>query len=459
MLLSCDKLSFSYFSWQGDALEAILNNVSFKLEDKESILILAEPESGKTTLSLILSSLIPAYFDGKLEGNLKLDGKDIPPASELLGVISLVPQNAAEYTITSTVEDEIIYPLESLGLDKTEIAARLEKELKRWDLDKLRHVGTFELSGGEKRRLMLSAAYATQPSLLIYDESFDDLDINWRSYLASDIKSREHSSIVFASHYLPVFDGIFDRTYVLDNGVLEEKEASAFRQPEGVEIIRKDNSRRMLLSAENIHFTHPHRNTDFSDSFVLKAHDFHLSTGEIVTLTGANGSGKSTFSRLLCGLDIPESGDFFLNGSKAEGKLLSRSVGYMFQNPDFQIFLPLVRDELSFSLDYLALSAPEKEERLLRLADLFELDLNQVASLMSYGARKRLQAAIYYNLDRPFYILDELDSALNYRESYKIVECLASRGAGILLITHDSDFALNVRDRGYCFKDGVLYEE
>lgn len=459
MLLSCDKLSFSYTSWQGEALFAILKDITFNLEDKENILILAEPESGKTTLSLILSSLIPAYFDGVLEGDLKLDGKGLPSAAELLGSIALVPQNSAEYTITSSVEDEIIYPLESLSLTKGEMSIRLERELSRWGLDKLRHVGTGELSGGEKRRLMLGAAYASNPSVIIYDESFDDLDLCWRSFLAEDIKARNHASIVFASHYLPVFDNLFDKTYVLENGILAEKESSAFKRPEGVVFSRRKGRRESVLTAENILFTHPHRNTADSDAFVLKADDFHIATGEIVTLTGANGSGKSTFSRLLCGLDVPESGSFFLNAAKADGKLLTRSVGYMFQNPDYQIFLPSVRDELSFSLDYLTLSAEEKEAKLLDLAALFDLDLEQVASLMSYGARKRLQAAIYYNLDRPFYILDELDSALNYRESYKIVDCLASRGAGILLITHDPDFALDIKDRGYCFKDGVLYEE
>ena len=78
---------------------------------------------------------------------------------------------------------------------------------------------------------------------------------------------------------------------------------------------------------------------------------------------------------------------------------------------------------------------------------------------MSYGERKRLQSAIYYSLDRPFYILDELDSALSYKESISILEKLASKGAGILLITHDDDFASRVSKRGYRAKEGRIYEE
>ena len=101
----------------------------------------------------------------------------------------------------------------------------------------------------------------------------------------------------------------------------------------------------------------------------------------------------------------------------------------------------------------------EKEKRLSETAALFSLPLSDTASLMSYGERKRRQSAIYYSLDRPFYILDELDSALTYKESISILEKLSQNGAGILLITHDDDFASAVADRGYRAKEGRIYEE
>lgn len=76
--------------------------------------------------------------------------------------------------------------------------------------------------------------------------------------------------------------------------------------------------------------------------------------------------------------------------------------------------------------------------------------------MMSYGERKRLQAAVYYSLKRPFCILDELDSALSYDESASLITLLAAQGAGIILITHDEAFARAVSDRGYSVKDGVV---
>lgn len=458
-MLEVKELSFSYRSYDGKEGRRLFDNISFSLPDKGTLLILGEPGSGKSTLSLILSALAPKFFDGHLEGDILLDGRSLPQAPELTGVLSLVPQDSSQFIITSQVEDEIVYPLESLGVDKTKMDEKLAYEIEQWGLERLRHAGTGELSGGEKRRLVLSASLVTEPEIVIYDEAFDDLDISWRRKLADVIRSRRSASLVFASHYLPFFDGLFDQIFVLKDGQLRAGCADDFTSD--IQFTHPDfaTEKSNELKAEGIVYTHHRHIRGEAGDFTLHADNFRLRSGEIVTLTGANGSGKSTFSRLLCGLDTPDEGMFSLNGKSADGSLLRRSAGYMFQNPDFQIFLPTVRDELSFSLDYLKLSRKDKDNRLKELAELFSLKLDETASLMSFGDRKRLQAAIYYNLDRPFFILDELDSALNYKEAFRLVSLLASRGAGIILITHDADFASSVRTRGYGIEEGVLYEK
>ena len=147
-----------------------------------------------------------------------------------------------------------------------------------------------------------------------------------------------------------------------------------------------------------------------------------------------------------------------MNGALADRKTLQRQVGYVFQNPDYQIFLPSVRDELSYSFSFLYVSKAEKEKRLEELSLLFSLDLDASAALMSYGERKRLQCAIYYSLGRSFYILDEIEASLPYSESARMVELLASRGAGILLISHDEDFVRCAAVRNYMIESGVMHE-
>ena len=450
-MIKAENLAFRYDSYGKRENDRVLKNINLTVNKGEKVLILGEPESGKTTLSLILSSLIPEFVEGRMEGKVypECDMKD------RMDEYSLVPQNAGEFILGETVEDEIAFPLESLGIERKEIIERVDKALSFWGLDALREASTTELSGGEKRRLMLASSLVTNPDYVIYDESFDDLDKGWRQVLRDHIKESSEASLVMASRFLSFFNDLFDRIYVLEHGELREwnGELSSIPTPH---IIRK--VRNNILQCRGISFIHPRRSS-FSSPFVLTLDDFSLKSGEVVALMGPNGSGKSTFSRLLCGLDTPSEGTIILDETPCNKERLERSVGYMFQNPDYQIFLPQVKDELSYSLSFLKINEKEKEKRLSETAALFSLSLSDTASLMSYGERKRLQSAIYYSLDRPFYILDELDSALTYKESISILEKLSRNGAGILLITHDEDFASAVADRGYRAKEGRIYEE
>lgn len=450
-MIKAENLAFRYDSYSEKEGDKVLRNINLTVHKGEKVLILGEPESGKTTLSLILSSLIPEFVEGELEGK-------VYPECEMkdrMGDYTLVPQNAGEFILGETVEDEIAFPLESLGIERKEIIERVDKALSFWGLDALREASTTELSGGEKRRLMLASSLVTNPDYVIYDESFDDLDKGWRQVLRDHIKESSEASLVMASRFLSFFNDLFDRIYVLEHGELREwnGELSSIPTPN---IIRKE--RNNILQCRGISFIHPRRSS-FSSPFVLTLDDFSLKSGEVVALMGPNGSGKSTFSRLLCGLDTPSEGTIILDETPCNKERLERSVGYMFQNPDYQIFLPQVKDELSYSLSFLKINEKKKEKRLSETAALFSLSLSDTASLMSYGERKRLQSAIYYSLDRPFYILDELDSALTYKESISILEKLSRNGAGILLITHDNDFASAVADRGYRAKEGRIYEE
>ena len=200
----------------------------------------------------------------------------------------------------------------------------------------------------------------------------------------------------------------------------------------------------------------PHRRTSFRSRRLTSS--FRLCRGQVVCLSGANGSGKSTFSRLLCALEDKTSGSIMIDGMIQDSSCLMRRVGYVFQNPDHQIFLPNVRDELMSCLEPLGIDRAEKERRVDEAASLFGLAVDESATLMSYGRRKRLQCAIYYLLDRPYYILDEIEAALPASDAALMVRLLAGRGAGILVISHDSIFASRIAARRYEIREGVMHE-
>jgi energy-coupling factor transporter ATP-binding protein EcfA2 len=175
-----------------------------------------------------------------------------------------------------------------------------------------------------------------------------------------------------------------------------------------------------------------------------------LFEGEMCCLLGRNGSGKSTLGRILCGLLRPDAGALTLarTGQTALGDALCAEVGYLFQNPDHQIYLPSVREELTVGLERPGESPRHREQRVADTAALFGLPaLEEPPALMSYGARRRLQAATYYLLERRLLILDEVDSGLSYRELESLIEALRRSGAGIVLITHDMRYARSVADR------------
>ena len=140
----------------------IFDHLSFTAEKGEHLLILSEPGSGKSTLSRLLTGALPGYTGGNLDGYAEFDGKDILslPPYERMEIIGRVSQNTDEMLLFSSVEEEISFPLMNLGLETAEKDRRIADCLELFGLEKYRKVSTAELSGGEKRRLMLSILFA-----------------------------------------------------------------------------------------------------------------------------------------------------------------------------------------------------------------------------------------------------------------------------------------------------------
>lgn len=372
-----------------------------------------------------------------------------------------VSQNPREQVIAPTVEDELAFPLESLGVEREEIERRISQAMEEWGLAGFRRRDESRLSGGERKRVLLALIGMVDPKLWVLDESFDDLDASWRRHLISRIQERGHASIVFASRYLELFDGAFDRVLVMHGGALKEVEPrdarKTFSSLVGDDLLKPLDKGKPgnghVLHAD--HLVLGHEGSDFH----AEIDGLEVKGGEVVSLLGENGSGKSSFARVACGLDAPLSGKVDFDGSPMDQNALHRKVGYLFQNPDLQIFLPTVREELSWSL--------ERDKRIKRgeipalveqVCRLFDLQSGDTPTTMSYPKRKALQGAVYYLLDRPFYILDEPDNALTYQASQKLVQLLRDKGAGILVITHDPHFAALVAGRGYHIVQGKLEE-
>lgn len=170
-----------------------------------------------------------------------------------------------------------------------------------------------------------------------------------------------------------------------------------------------------------------------------------IGPGEFVALTGANGSGKTTLAKHFNGLLRPTSGVVRVGGRDAAGRSISElahTVGYVFQNPDHQIFLPTVAEEVAFGPRNLGVSGAELEERVeaaLALFDLRELR-ERHPTLLGRGVRRRVALAASYAMQPRLLVLDEPTGGLDQRATDQlmtVLHALVAEGRAVVLITHD----------------------
>ncbi|MDD3163512.1 MAG: ATP-binding cassette domain-containing protein [Sphaerochaetaceae bacterium] len=438
------NLKFKYKDYRKDSeawYEPVFLGLDLVVGCGEHMMIMGKAESGKTTLCRILTGSVPKYLGGKLEGSVAINGKDLSVTQtwDLVNDVAIVAQNSEEQLVCSSVEDEAAFPLQMMGQQRDKMVHSVDAALSQFGLESRRLQSVESLSGGEKKRLLLAVTKAIGPGICLLDETFDELDQTYKSILADWIRSTDRTVLLLCSRPLEICRGIFDSFGILEDGVIRScTEEKAFEtRLSSLPPFATDLSQAGAITARDLEIAK-------GGEFHLMVPSFELRRGEVVSLSGANGSGKSSFARALSGLDDVLKGQFSL-----EKKQRPVEIGYLFQNPDFQIFLTTVRDELEYP--------NAKGKDIDGTCSLFGLNPDGIASILSYPERKKLQAAVYYLLDRPYYILDEMESALEYEDCHRIIGLLRRHGAGVLIITHDSRIAAWA-SRRYVIEDCVMKE-
>lgn len=196
----------------------------------------------------------------------------------------------------------------------------------------------------------------------------------------------------------------------------------------------------------------------FDERTVL--HGINLSlTERRIAVVGANGSGKSTFARLLNGLVVPSAGSVLVDGldTKVNGRQVRRRVGFVFQNPDNQIVYPIVEEDLAFGLKNIGVSGAELKERIgVELARFGLSQLRTQSAHLLSGGEKQLLAIAGVLIMRPSCIVfDEPTTMLDFRNKRMIARFVADLEQQVIMVTHDLDLIMNF-DRVIVFDGGMI---
>ena len=456
--LSVKDLSFQYPSYPGLESRSLFKGLSFDLEKGSMNLLLALPGSGKTTLSRILTGLVPAYTGGELSGNIQKEGET-----------GIVFQNPDEQLFCSTAEKEVVFPLEAAGLPREEIGRRADAAFQKTGIEYLRFKKPIHLSGGEKRRLLISVLCATDPELWILDETLEEIDIRGREEILSFLKKSGKTILILTAKMLDVYKKYVDNFFVYAGGSLMQFADGSSREfayavkgggfcldgdmpdENALKALESVTFENPILKVEGLRFSYP------GSDFTLNVDSFALEKGKTTAVIGTNGCGKSTLSHIIAGLLKPEAGKVLLEGKEVSAEKLNRNCSYLFQNPDYQLFLPTARAELEYGLKLQKLPQDQIDEKVLEAIKVFGLEHPDAPPvLMSYGQRKKLQAAIYWLLEKKIVIIDEADSGISSKEYRQIIDAFRQSPAdpAILIITHDIQLAALEADS--IFRMGLL---
>ncbi|MDP3387702.1 MAG: ABC transporter ATP-binding protein [Eubacteriales bacterium] len=199
---------------------------------------------------------------------------------------------------------------------------------------------------------------------------------------------------------------------------------------------------------------------------VLRNINISLNKSEFVSIIGPNGSGKTTLGKVVSGIIKQDSGDVFIDDKNIKDMSLpeiGRKIGYLFQNPDRQIFAPTVYEELSFAMKYKKTATDIIEKRVNEILNIFELSHLRDASTysLSQGEKQRLALGAMLLNDPEYLILDEPTTGLDPKRKYELSKLLDSmvNRVGILLISHDKAFVLKHSHRIIELYDGSIIND
>ena len=501
LFISTHQLGYHYRRSGG---RPVLDRIDLTLDRQTFTLICGASGSGKSTLCRTFNGLIPHFYGGRLRGEVKIGGRPVALQSvaQLFDQVGMVFQNPEAQLFCGSVEREMAYGLESLGLNRTTIRRRIAATAERLAIESLLPRAPHELSGGEKHLITLAAILALEPAVLILDEPYANLDARHVRRIRSILKSvhTAGTGIVICEHRLAPTLPDVERMLVLQDGRLvadgavedvlyNDLKAWGLETPLPVQLGKENGLKPLPLTVEALpaHMVIPDRTgvrtrpqgvqaaptntppileiegltTHRGRRTLLDRIDFQARAGECLAIVGANGAGKTTLLRHIMGLERPTAGTIRIKNQCIRGRSVSRvaaDVGLAFQNPENQFFRLSVREEIE--------TGPRALKKLdtawiQTLIDRFRLApfLNRAPYRLSGGEKKRVAFASALASRPSILALDEPTAGQDYhfrRALVRLLEEVRAEGLLVILVTHDLAFAEKCADRWLLMAEGRI---
>lgn len=483
-----------------DTDRAALSRVSLAIAPGEMVGVMGASGAGKSTLAKCLNRIVPEFEGGSFAGLVRISGEPVDGVRvcEIAARVGIVFQDFEAQLFSTNVAHEVAFAMEQIGMGQAEMARRIEPALESVGLGGFAHRDPTSLSGGEKQRLAIASVLALRPDVIILDEPTTDLDPAGKAEvfaLISRLRGQGLSLIVIEHESEVLRDA--DRLVLVREGeviadgaprdlmtrvdLLEQcgihppglnRVLSAIGMPEHAAsldeaeaIIRRaipplihpgsvsdspgaeaapqppkaePPDSKPLVEVRGLCFNYP------DGPPLLDSIDLRIDRGEFIAIIGQNGSGKTTLAKHLVGLLHPGSGVVMLGGrdrTAMRAAETAQEIGYVFQNPDHQIFAATVEDEVAFGPRNFNLPRDEIHRRcdeVLRAAGL-ENARESDPFLLGKGERQRLAVASVLALHPRLLILDEPTTGLDYREQRRMMELISRLnrdGVAIVIITH-----------------------
>ena len=494
--------------------DASLVAMDLEARPGERVGVTGRTGAGKSTLALVASGFLPRVVRATVTGDAIVDGIDATTADPgaLLGHVGIVFATPANQLSASkqTVREELAFGLENLGVSRSTMDERISDVLTRLGIAHLAEREPFTLSGGEQQRVAIASIVIMGTRLLVLDEPTAQLDpagTDEVGVLLGEL-AREGTAIVVVEHD-PTILGQLDRMVLLEAGRLAGSgqpghvlgtsvagslglppptlvrlaevagldPSKAFDEEAIVASLRRfrggsdttasqplpavswdagQGRRGAVLEVEDLAHRYP------NGVQALRSVSLRFAPGEAVAILGQNGSGKTTMVKHLNGLLRPDRGGVRIDGRSTEGDRvdeLAATIGFVFQNPDDQLFERTVEREASFGPRNLGMDTATIRRMVER--SLEAVGLTNVMDTNPYdldlSRRKLVSLASVLAMDPAILVLDEPTTGqdpVGIARVGAVVRGMRDAGRTVIAITHDMEFAATNFDRVVIMREG-----